>query len=78
MAFTLSKVFNFVKVSGIHNVKVCCRSIASPSLGLKEDLAHFDPVQVKLLDEMCIAVDENDQVIGPRTKKGLSSDGKYQ
>lgn len=57
-----------VSVNNSHlNHKLSCRSIQS--LGFKEDLSQFDPVQVKLLDEMCIAVDENDTVIGPRTKK---------
>lgn len=70
MALSLTKIFNFVRVSvnsTLHSQKFCCRSIQS--LGYKEDLSQFDPVQVKLLDEMCIAVDENDNVIGPRTKK---------
>lgn len=51
----------------LNSQKICCRSVQS--LGYKEDLSQFDPVQVKLLDEMCIAVDENDNVIGPRSKK---------
>ncbi|GIY91153.1 isopentenyl-diphosphate Delta-isomerase 1 [Caerostris darwini] len=71
MASTLTKISNILK-SGLSSVqanqKICSRSIQS-SVGIKEDLSSFDPVQVKLLDEMCIAVDTNDNVIGPRTKK---------
>ncbi|GFT60036.1 isopentenyl-diphosphate Delta-isomerase 1 [Trichonephila clavipes] len=71
MAFTMTKFSNIFK-SGLHlmqtNQKVCSRFVQS-SVGVKEDLSNFDPVQVKLLDEMCIAVDTNDKVIGPRTKK---------
>lgn len=45
----------------------CIQSQSSP--GVQEDLSHLDPVQVKLLDEMCIVVDEMDAVIGPKSKK---------
>ncbi|GFY37194.1 isopentenyl-diphosphate Delta-isomerase 1 [Trichonephila inaurata madagascariensis] len=67
----MTKFSNILK-SGLRlmqtNQKVCSRFVQS-SVGVKEDLSNFDPVQVKLLDEMCIAVDTNDKVIGPRTKK---------
>lgn len=62
--------FSFVRASinsSLSSSKISCRSVQS--LGFKEDLSQFDPVQVKLLDEMCIAVDDNDNVIGPRSKK---------
>ncbi|GBL76409.1 Isopentenyl-diphosphate Delta-isomerase 1 [Araneus ventricosus] len=71
MASTVSKISSILKSSLCSmqtSQKVCNRSVQS-AVGVKEDLSRFDPVQVKLLDEMCIAVDENDKVIGPRTKK---------
>ncbi|KFM62681.1 Isopentenyl-diphosphate Delta-isomerase 1, partial [Stegodyphus mimosarum] len=72
MALTMTKLLKLIRFSlnnvSIHNQKMSCRFVQS-SVGVKENLSNFDPVQVRLLDEMCIAVDENDNVIGPRTKK---------
>ncbi|XP_015929284.1 isopentenyl-diphosphate Delta-isomerase 1 [Parasteatoda tepidariorum] len=71
MAVTISNVARFVGASLKNTLfcsqRICVRGVQS-SVGIKED-SYLDPVQVKLLDEMCIAVDENDNVVGPRTKK---------
>ncbi|KAG8177285.1 hypothetical protein JTE90_029421 [Oedothorax gibbosus] len=70
MASTLTKI-SHVLGANLRNVchqKMAARCVQS-SVGVKENLSMFDPQQVKLLDEMCIAVDPNDKVIGPRTKK---------
>lgn len=36
-------------------------------------LSNADPIQRKLMEEMCIVVDEMDNVLGPDTKKNCTS-----